>query len=53
MVSRGPNDGESFRLYVERVLLPTLCPGDILTMDDLGSHRRKIVRQLTRLVNFA
>ncbi|WP_335622102.1 transposase [Bradyrhizobium icense] len=47
-----PTDGESFRLYVEKVLLPTLRPGDILIMDNLGSHRGKIVRQLTRLVNF-
>ncbi|MCA6116920.1 hypothetical protein J6524_18850 [Bradyrhizobium sp. WSM 1738] len=31
----------SFRLYVEKVLLPTLRPGEILIMDNLGSHRRK------------
>ena len=44
----GPIDGDSFRLYVEKVLLPTLRPGDIVVMDNLGSHRRKIVRQLIR-----
>jgi transposase len=44
----GPIDGDSFRLYVERVLLPTLRPGDIVVMDNLGSHRGKIVRQLIR-----
>ena len=44
----GPIDGQSFRLYVERVLLPTLRPGDIVIMDNLGSHRSKIVRQLIR-----
>ena len=44
----GPIDGESFRLYVENVLLPTLRPGDIVVMDNLGSHRGKIVRQLIR-----
>jgi transposase len=44
----GPIDGESFRLYVERVLLPTLRPGDIVVMDNLGSHRGKTVRQLIR-----
>src|SRR5580692_10932088 len=43
----GPIDGESFRLYVEKVLLPTLRPGDIVIMDNLGSHRGRIVRQLT------
>jgi transposase len=44
----GPIDGDSFRLYVEKVLLPTLRPGDIVVMDNLGSHRSKIVRQLIR-----
>ena len=45
-----PIDGVSFRLYVEKVLLPTLHPGDIVVMDNLGSHRNKIVRQLIRSV---
>ena len=44
----GPIDGESFRTYVEKVLLPTLRPGDIVVMDNLGSHRSKAVRQLIR-----
>ena len=44
----GPIDGESFRTYVEKVLLPTLRPGDIVVLDNLGSHRSKAVRQLIR-----
>ena len=44
----GPIDGDSFRLYVEKVLLPTVRHGDIVVMDNLGSHRSKIVRQLIR-----
>jgi transposase len=44
----GPIDGESFRAYVEQVLLPTLRPGDIVVMDNLGSHKGKAVRQLIR-----
>jgi transposase len=44
----GPIDGESFRLYVERVRLPTLRPGDIVIMDNLGSHKGKAVRQFIR-----
>jgi transposase len=44
----GPIDGESFRRYVEKVLLPTLRPGDIVIMDNLGSHKGRIVRQLIR-----
>ena len=44
----GPIDGDSFRLYVEMVLLPTLRPGDIVIMDNLGSHKGKAVRRLIR-----
>ena len=44
----GPIDGDSFATYVEKVLLPTLRHGDIVIMDNLGSHRGKIVRQLIR-----
>ena len=44
----GPIDGESFMIYVERVLLPTLRPGDIVIMDNLGSHKGKAARQLIR-----
>ena len=44
----GPIDGESFRTYVEKVLLPTLRPGDIVVLDNLGSHRGKAVRHLIR-----
>jgi transposase len=35
----GPIDGESFRTYVEKVLVPTLQEGDIVIMDNLGSHK--------------
>jgi transposase len=37
-----------FVTYVAKVLLPTLRPGDIVVMDNLGSHKGKIVRQLIR-----
>src|SRR6187455_576973 len=37
----GPIDGDSFRLYVEKILLPTLRPGDIVVMDNLGSTEAK------------
>jgi len=46
----GPINGESFRAYVEQVLLPTLQPGDIVVMDNLGSHKGKAVRQAIRSV---
>jgi transposase len=44
----GPIDGESFRTYVEKVLVPTLQQGDIVIMDNLGSHKSKAVRALIR-----
>lgn len=44
----GPIDGESFTTYVEKVLLPTLKPGDIVILDNLGSHKGKAVRALIR-----
>jgi transposase len=44
-----PIDGESFRTYVEKVLVPTLQQGDIVIMD-LGSHKGKAVRALIRAV---
>ena len=40
----GPINGESFLLYVEKVLAPALRPDDIVIMDNLGSHRGKRVR---------
>ena len=46
----GPIDGVSFRTYVEKVLLPVLRPGDIVVLDNLGSHKSKAVRQLIRSV---
>ena len=40
----GPINGERFRLYVETMLAPTLREGDVVIMDNLGSHRGKVVR---------
>jgi len=45
----GPIDGDCFRTYVEKVLVPTLAPGDIVIMDNLGSHKSKAVRQAIRM----
>ena len=44
----GPIDGESFTIYVAKVLVPTLQPGDIVIMDNLGSHKGRIIRRLIR-----
>ena len=44
----GPINGERFRIYVEQVLVPTLLPGDVVIMDNLGSHKGKPVRRAIR-----
>lgn len=44
----GPINGETFRLYVEKVLVPTLRPGDIVVLDNLGSHKGRTVRRVIR-----
>ena len=44
----GPINGNAFTIYVEQVLVPTLKPGDIVVMDNLGSHKSGKVRQLIR-----
>jgi hypothetical protein len=44
----GPINGETFRLYVEKVLVPSLRPGDIVILDNLGSHKGRAVRQAIR-----
>jgi transposase len=41
----GAINGETFRAYVEQFLAPTLTPGDIVIMDNLGSHKVAGVRQ--------
>jgi len=44
----GPINGEAFLAYVRTLLVPTLSPGDIVVMDNLGSHRGKLVRRAIR-----
>jgi len=44
----GPINGEAFRLYVEKILAPTLGPGDVVVMDNLGSHKGKAARAAIR-----
>ncbi len=38
-----PLNGELFLAYVEQFLVPTLREGDIVIMDNLGSHKSKAV----------
>jgi transposase len=47
-VMDGPVNGQSFLAYVEQILVPTLTPGDVIIMDNLGSHKGKAVRAAIR-----
>lgn len=44
----GPINAVSFRAWVEQCLVPTLKPGDIVVLDNLGSHKASAVRQAIR-----
>jgi len=44
----GPINGQSFLAYVEQFLLPTLAPGDVVILDNLGSHKSAAVRKAIR-----
>lgn len=44
----GPINGKSFLAYVEQILAPTLAAGDIVILDNLGSHKGKAVRRAIR-----
>ena len=44
----GSIDGESFRAYVEQLLVPTLEPGNIGIMDNLRSHKSAEVSKMIR-----
>ena len=44
MVLDGPINGAAFQAYVEQVLVPELRPGDVVVMDNLGSHKGAGVR---------
>ena len=49
-VLEGPINSESFRIYIEQVLLPTLQPGDVVIIDNLASHKGKAIRAAIRSV---
>lgn len=41
----GPINGASFLAWVEQLLVPTLRKGDVVVMDNLGSHKVSGVRE--------
>ncbi len=44
----GPINGAAFQTYVDKMLVPTLRPGDIVVMDNLSSHKGQAVRAAIR-----
>lgn len=40
----GPMNGRAFLVYVEKILVPELRPGDIVVMDNLAAHKVQGVR---------
>jgi transposase len=44
----GPINGRRFLAYVEQCLVPVLKPGDVVIMDNLGSHKGEAVRRAIR-----
>lgn len=45
MLIDGPMNGDAFLAYVREVLGPTLRPGDVVIMDNLGCHKSPKVRE--------
>lgn len=42
----GPINRDAFETFVDRVLVPTLTPGDVVIMDNLSSHKGPRVREM-------
>jgi transposase len=42
----GPINRDAFEVYVDKVLIPDLKPGDVVIMDNLSSHKGPRVREM-------
>lgn len=49
-VLSGPINRAAFEAYIEKVLVPDLRPGDVVIMDNLGSHKGKAIRRAIRSI---
>jgi transposase len=49
-VLEGPMNGDAFRIYIEKVLAPTLSRGDTVVIDNLASHKVAGVREAIEAV---
>jgi transposase len=41
-------DGDVFEAFARRVLAPTLRPGDVVILDNLGAHKRRRIARIIR-----
>lgn len=46
MTIEGATNTEVFQAYVREILVPTLRPGDIVVMDNLGAHKNEVTLAL-------
>ena len=46
LVLDGPINRDAFEVYVDKVLVPDLKPGDVVIMDNLSSHKGPKVREM-------
>ena len=46
MVLDGPINRDAFTAYVRHILVPELCPGDVVVVDNLSSHKGKHIREM-------
>jgi hypothetical protein len=44
LVFEGPMTGSIFETYVTECLVPILCHGDIVVMDNLSTHKRSAIQ---------
>ncbi|GAB4303801.1 MAG: hypothetical protein Kow0058_17620 [Roseovarius sp.] len=43
----GPINGDWFEACIRHLLIPALCPGDVVIVDNLSCHKRTSVREMT------
>lgn len=50
MTIEGGTSGDVFRVYVEKILLPTLKPESVVVMDNLSAHKVTGIKELVESV---
>jgi transposase len=50
MVVDGATTKDIFKAYVDKILLPTLHPGDVVVLDNLSSHKNQDIEDLIESV---